>query len=158
MRRATFAADRRDLLLASGLDAAGIEGLVDLQCRARERQYRQDWPGAEAWTIEVDAVPAGCLLLHRERGATRIVDFALRPEFRGRGVGGKVLGRLQSEAAGAGARLVLQVAADNRARALYARRGFAETADDGLYVEMSWPGGAPTAAWIKNGEYRGSAT
>ena len=52
--------------------------------------------------IEVDGAPAGRLYVDRRPGDLRIVDIALLPEFRGRGVGRRLLTDLQAQAAAEG--------------------------------------------------------
>jgi predicted GNAT family acetyltransferase len=78
------------------------------------------------------------LYLHRREGGLRIMDIALLPGFRGRGVGGTILRALQAEAVVDGGGLSIHVEAFNPARRLYERLGFKPAAEAGVYILMEW--------------------
>lgn len=68
-----------------------------------------------------------------------IIDIALLPAWRGRGIGGSLLQSLQVYAASRNAAVSLKVLADNLpAQALYKSRGFAVTGRDELRLHMRW--------------------
>lgn len=74
----------------------------------------------------------------------RIVDIALLPGYRGRGIGSGLLAALMTEARSAGKPLTIHVERFNRALGLYERLGFAPVADKGVYLLLRWsptPGG-----------------
>jgi ribosomal protein S18 acetylase RimI-like enzyme len=77
----------------------------------------------------------------------RIIDLALLPEFRGRGVATSLLGSLIREAAGLGLPLRIHVERFNPALRLYERLGFRLVADRGVYLFLERPpdGKAATA-------------
>jgi ribosomal protein S18 acetylase RimI-like enzyme len=110
------------------------------QFEAQDVHYRRHYPDASFEVIEVDGEPAGRLYVDRLDEEIRIIDIALLPRFRGRGIGAALLRELIDEAAGAGKRLSIHVERENRARALYERLGFTVVADDGgVYVLMERP-------------------
>ena len=80
--------------------------------------------------------PAGRLYVARWEDEIRIVDIALLPAFRGRGIGGALLGDLIAEADAAGKPLSIHVEQNNPARSLYERLGFEEAGEFGVYVLM----------------------
>lgn len=137
---------RLDASLHGWLDA--VEGLaeeqrvalVDMQTRAREQAYRAAWPQARCLVIEQSvagaARPIGRIWYARSADALHLVDIALLPEHRGRGVGAACMARLIDEATAAGLALTLQVAEDNPARRLYARLGFRCVARRPPYLGM----------------------
>ncbi|HEU5001332.1 MAG TPA: GNAT family N-acetyltransferase, partial [Actinomycetota bacterium] len=91
--RALHASTRQDLAVLP-LPPGQLEALLDLQFRARETSYRQQFPGAEDSVIVVDGKPAGRLLLQRALGApprAHVVDIALLPAYRGQGIGTAVV-------------------------------------------------------------------
>lgn len=135
--RALHASTRPDLAVL-GLPAGQLEALLDLQHRARETSYRQQFPGAQDRLVVVGGTPVGRLLLAREPGRTRVVDLALLPQARGRGIGTAVLRGVLEEAQARGWPVTLHVEAGNPARALYERLGFRVVAEQPPYQEMEW--------------------
>ena len=82
---------------------------------------------------------AGRLYVARWEDEIRIVDIALLPEFRGRGLGGELLRELKAEADAAGKPLSIHVEANNPARPWYERLGFRAEGEFGVYVLMRRP-------------------
>lgn len=82
---------------------------------------------SQAGVFAVDE-PDGFVLMRVVADEAEILTLAVRPQARGRGLGGRLVGQGATEAAARGAtRLFLEVAADNGpALALYARAGFLE--------------------------------
>jgi ribosomal protein S18 acetylase RimI-like enzyme len=80
--------------------------------------------------------PAGRLYVARWEDEIRIVDIALLPEYRGRGLGTALLQGLIKEAEAAGKPLSIHVEMNNPARPLYDRLGFEEAGEFGVYVLM----------------------
>jgi ribosomal-protein-alanine N-acetyltransferase len=88
----------------------------------------------------------GFVLAQRAADEAEILSFAVVPASRRQGVGGALLDRLEAAlAAGGTASVHLEVAADNAAaRALYAGRGYVETARRRAYYVS--PGRSPVDA------------
>ena len=140
--RALHASTRQDLA-SVGLPPEQVQALLDLQHRARESSYRQQFPGAEDRLVVVEGSPVGRLLLAREPGRIRVVDIALLPEARGRGIGTAVLASVLEQGRAGGQAVALHVEAGNPARALYERLGFGVVAEQPPYQELEWrPGGS----------------
>ncbi len=116
------------------------------QFSAQDRHYRENYTGAAYDVIEVDGRPAGRLYVARWDDEIRIMDIALLPEFRGRGLGTVLLRQLLAEAESAGKRVSAHVEKWNPARCLYDRLGFQEIADRGVYVLMERPGSGTGAS------------
>lgn len=119
---------------------------VAMQFEAQDRHYREHYPRATFDLVLCDAAVAGRLYVHRGSSEIRIVDVALLPDFRGRGLGSTLLGELIAEAAASRRALTIHVEQWNRARRLYERLGFRVAEDKGVYLFMRWepPGaGAP---------------
>jgi len=107
---------------------------VEHQFSAQDAHYRQHYRGATLDVIEVDGQPAGRLYVHRAPGDIRIMDIALAPAFRGRGIGSGLLRRLISEAEASGQTLSIHVEGNNPARRLYERLGFRPVGEHGVYL------------------------
>jgi ribosomal protein S18 acetylase RimI-like enzyme len=104
------------------------------QFDAQEAAYRS-YEGASFDVVLVDGDPCGRLYVSRWPGEIRIIDIALLPHARGRGVGTHLIEGLLAEAAADGRCVSIHVEAGNPAKRLYARHGFetAETLPGGIY-------------------------
>jgi ribosomal protein S18 acetylase RimI-like enzyme len=114
------------------------------QFELQQRHYRLAFAGADFDVIEHDGVAIGRLSVDRTTPDLHLVEIALVPEWRGRGVGGALIARLQDEVRrGHTARIVLNVERTNPgAQRLYQRLGFVESQATspypGLSIEMVW--------------------
>lgn len=147
--RPVVAGDLEDLvaLYAAGRDAeldqvawppGQREAFVRMQHDAQDRHYRAANPHATFDVVEVEGRFAGRITLDRRGDDIRVVDLALLPPYRGRGIGGALLTRVLAEAAATGRTASIHVEVHNPARRLYARLGFRPVEDRGVYVLMRW--------------------
>jgi ribosomal protein S18 acetylase RimI-like enzyme len=117
-------------------DEASKRAFVAQQFAAQDAHYREHYPGATLDVIEVDGAPAGRLYVHRGERDVRIMEIALAPEYRGRGIGTALLRALIAEA---GARMLsIHVEVNNPARRLYDRIGFRPAAEHGVYLLLTY--------------------
>lgn len=134
-----FAASRVDLLAAiSQLDESQRESFMRIQFEARRNQYRRQYPQAHWEVIVTGDKIIGQIVVALVGDEFRLVDLALLPAFRNRGIGSAVLQDLLDEAAGAGRSVSLHVLRDNPALHLYRRLGFVVTGEDDVYRHMQW--------------------
>ncbi|MDO8189398.1 GNAT family N-acetyltransferase [Conexibacter sp. JD483] len=117
---------------------------VGQQFQAQSVHYARHYGDASFDVVEVDGAPAGRLIVARAEETLLIVDVALLPEFRGAGIGTRLLAPLLAEADAAGKRISIHVERENPAQRLYARLGFAPVADEGVY--QLWERQAKTAS------------
>jgi GNAT superfamily N-acetyltransferase len=129
-------------LLSCGLPPAVAQQLTAQQLSARERGHATAHPRARRQIVLAGHHPVGRLSVDRAGDPWCVVDLAVLPRARGRGIATEILARLQAEAAATGVAIELHVAADNPARGLYQRSGFAVTAEEGPDLRLRW---APTA-------------
>jgi ribosomal protein S18 acetylase RimI-like enzyme len=108
------------------------------QYNAQSAYYTANYPGASFQIVERDGWPVGRLYVDRWEKEIRIVDITLLPEFRGSGIGTKLLRDLQDEARLAGKSLTIHVERFNRALGLYERLGFKQVEDKGVYLLLEW--------------------
>ena len=100
------------------------------------------FPSASFDIVLADNMPIGRLYVDRWEPWS-IVDIALVPAWRGRGIGGLLIAQTLRQAEGCSADVALHVAVNNhRARALYERLGFIVTSDDETHYAMIRPYGA----------------
>lgn len=112
-----------------GLEAAALAGLVGMQYRARQSQYRSAHPDAReyliCWPDRAAGSPVGSCWLDDRPDGLRVLDIAVLREHRRRGVARTVLAELGGRAAAAGKPVRLSVWHENEpARQLYRALGF----------------------------------
>ena len=112
--------------------AAFLASQFDLQ----HRDYQMRFPRGEFHVVQYLEQDIGRLYLDRHGPELRLIDIALLPAWRNRGIGSSILRCLTQECDGGGQAIVLHVEATNPARALYERCGFEVVADDGLYLQL----------------------
>jgi len=118
------------------------QSFCQMQFEAQDAHYRQHYRTAEYFVIIADHCPVGRLYVDRWSREIRIMDIAILPEHRGKGIGTQLLGNLQGEAAECGKILSIHVERMNPALLLYERLGFRIAEDKGVYLLMEWMPGA----------------
>jgi ribosomal protein S18 acetylase RimI-like enzyme len=136
--RVVYAWTRADELAMTGWTDEQKAAFVGMQFDAQASYYREIYPEATYEVVVVDGEDAGRLYLARFPDEIRVVDIALLPPYRGRGVGTMLLSDVLAEAGAAGQRVIIHVEHTNPARALYERLGFAVVEEAGLYFRMVW--------------------
>jgi ribosomal protein S18 acetylase RimI-like enzyme len=131
-----YAGTRAEELALTPWDDAQKRAFVEMQFQAQSDHYRKARPESTYDVILDDGRPVGRLIVDREVPEIHIVDIALLPAARGRGIGGELLGRLLAEADAAGREVSIYVEVQNRARSLYERLGFEEVERGDVYVLM----------------------
>lgn len=135
---AVYASTRADELAVTGWSDEQKAAFCRMQFEAQHAHYRAHYPGATYDVIEVAGVAVGRLYVVRGPKEILTLDIALLREHRGRGIGTCLLRELQEEARGTGKSLNVHVESFNPARRLYARLGFEEVEDKGVYLLMRW--------------------
>ncbi len=101
------------------------DAFVRQQFDAQTTYWDEQYPEAERSIVDVDGVPAGRLYVQRWPKEIRLVDIALLPEFRGRGVGTELIqAALLRSRHGPERAVTIHVEIFNPARGLYERLGF----------------------------------
>jgi ribosomal protein S18 acetylase RimI-like enzyme len=122
------------------------------QFDAQHGYYQQQYPAARYDVIELEGQRIGRLYVAElgageraeaseqpgQRAELRLMDIALLPEHRNRGMGEALVRELLDEAAAAGRLVSLHVEENNPARRLYQRLGFRDVADVSFYKLMHW--------------------
>jgi ribosomal protein S18 acetylase RimI-like enzyme len=134
---AVYASTRLEELAPLGWPDDAVAAFLDQQGRAQLHHYRTHYPTAACSVVEVDAEPVGRLWLHRSEGELRVVDIALLPAARGRGIGTALLAGVTAEADRTGAMVSIHVEKHNPALRLYGRLGFTVAGDKGIYWFMT---------------------
>lgn len=115
---------------------------LDTQFRAQKTHYEAYFPDCAFLMIELEGRAVGRLYVDRGEADIHIVDIALVPEFRGRGIGQMLLEEILDEARASGRSVTIHVEHNNPARHLYDRLGFRQVDTTGVYHYLEW---RPTA-------------
>ena len=108
------------------------------QFDAQHIHYMEHYVDAAFDIVLIDGKPAGRLYIHRRKDEIRLVDIALLPEYRGRGIGGRLMRDVLKKGEEAGLRVRIHVEHNNPAMHLYQRLGFRKIDDHGVYHLMEW--------------------
>lgn len=117
-----------------------------MQFNAQHEHYRVHYAEAEFSVVLVDGEPAGRLYLYRGERDLRLVDIALLPQFRGGGLGTRLIRDVLEEGDRTGKTVSIHVEVENPARRLYDRLGFVPAGETGVYVLMERPPAVPLPA------------
>lgn len=130
-----YAASRADELAQVPWNDEQRRAFLTHQHLAQVASYRATFPDARYLVIELaDGRPIGRLYRVRQAGEIHLIDLALLPEWRGRGVGTALLRDLLAEADGDGLDVSLYVELHNPAWRLYERLGFVEVERGDVYA------------------------
>ncbi len=111
---------------------------IEMQFRARNKQYDSLYPQAHSTIILYGDEPVGRMLVDRSGREIVLIDIALMLEHRNAGIGTRLITGLMNEAASTGQSIRLHVLATSAAVRLYERLGFSRGGSDGAYLEMNW--------------------
>lgn len=136
--RRLYATTRDDELRVLDWSAAQKTRFLDMQFEAQHRHYREHFPDARFELLLLGGEPIGRLYVDRHDDEIRLIDIALVPEHRGRGLGTPLVRELMEEAAADGKCVRIHVERFNRALGLYERLGFRKVEDVGVYYLMEW--------------------
>jgi ribosomal protein S18 acetylase RimI-like enzyme len=144
-----YASTREEELAQVNWDVAQREHFLRSQFAAQTQHYTTQYPGAEFLVVLADDQPAGRLYVHRRPAEIRVMDIALLPAFRQRGLGTALLKELLGEGARTHRCVSIHVEIFNPARHWYERLGFHSVAENGVYLLMEWrPENSRTAATL----------
>ena len=135
---ALFCDQRAPFLRRAQLPGPMIDNLLDLQRRARNFSYRENFPAAHWLIVERDGEQIGELIVDPREDGAHIVDITLHPQRQGRGIG-PALVRAVMDASGQRGVSALADVGNSPSRRMFARLGFVEEpCDDGANVELRW--------------------
>jgi ribosomal protein S18 acetylase RimI-like enzyme len=131
-----YASTRTEEVSIFGWDERQQAAFMRMQFLAREQSYASAYPRKAVSLILCEDLPVGAMMVDRGEHEITLIDIALLPEFRSRGIGTSLIQDLINEAHTTNKPLQLQVAKGNRAAALYSRLGFARTGENKMYEQM----------------------
>jgi ribosomal protein S18 acetylase RimI-like enzyme len=125
-------------------ESEAIQKLLRMQYRLQQAHYGRYSAETEVAIVVLDGEPIGRFDTQRSSAGFRLIDIALLPTHRGRGMGRRLIQDLLALARVEGKPVRLQVKRGNRAAHLYARLGFkrvsesSEAPEAEIYYEMEW--------------------
>lgn len=137
-----YASTRADELERAGFPLDQREAFCRMQFNAQQHHYTLYFARAVDTLIEMDGVPVGRELIARSSDELFLVDIALLPEWRSRGIGSDRLQRLIADSRALQCPIRLYAEQGSRAPALYQRHGFVITGEEGVYFTMERPADA----------------
>lgn len=133
---AIYASTRVEELAQTNWDDRQKEAFLRMQFEAQHAFYQEQYVDAAFSIIEQHDEPIGRLYVRRLPTETRIVDIALLPRWRNRGIATAYLKALIAESEAAGVVLSIHVEQFNPALRLYQRLGFELIELHGIYWLM----------------------
>jgi len=133
-----YASTRQQELEATGWPVALQEAFLRTQFNAQSLGYKNTFPNAEFAIISLGPQAVGRIVINRAENEIRLVDIALLPVHRGRGMGTELMRQLLREAAAAKKPVRLSVLKGQRAFRLYQRLGFQKSGEADLRDQMEW--------------------
>lgn len=138
-----FASTREQELAPMPWSAEQKRAFLAGQFNTQRHHYRTYIANADYQVLEHNGAGAGRLYLDMRQTNLHIVDIALMPAWRGKGLGTAILTALQETGRARGIAIGIFVEKFNPALRLYRRLGFTKIADHDVYLEMEWTPAAP---------------
>lgn len=136
-----YASTREDELAAVPWDAPAREAFLRMQFAAQDGYYHSRFPDASYDLIVSGEEVIGRLYVDRGEKTWLVIDLALLPGHRGKGIGTRLLAEVLAGAGAAAKPVQMHVERSNPARRLYERLGFRQVADEGVYLLLEWKDG-----------------
>jgi GNAT superfamily N-acetyltransferase len=111
---------------------------LEQQFKAQHTHYLSHYPHAEKLLIMKNDEPIGRIYIDRDEVSICLIDVALLPAYKHRGIGTALLKELLTEAQQQQKKVVIHVENFNPAYAWYVKHGFQQVEDKGVYQYMEW--------------------
>ena len=131
-----YASTRQEELAMTVWTDAQKETFLRQQFTAQHKFYMEHFAQATFEILLLNKEAIGRLYVDRRVDEIRIIDIALLPEHRNKGIGSSLLKNLLMEAHETAKPLRIHVEKNNPALKLYDRLGFREIEDKGVYYLM----------------------
>ena len=135
---AVYGATREQEIAQAGWDQDTVARFVRMQFDAQHAHYQQHHPKGNFDVVLYQEQAAGRLYVSRSEERLHVVDIAMLPVFRGRGIGSALMQELMGEAERDGKSVTIHVEISNPALAWYQRLGFVEISVGGFHRLMQW--------------------
>ena len=136
--RELYASTREEEMSVVPWASSEKQAFLAMQFEAQHAFYAEQFPQARFDLVLEDETPIGRLYLDKREDEHRLIDIALLPSHRGRGIGGRLMREVLEQAAADGKAVRIHVERNNPARRLYDRLGFRKIEDQGVYDLLEW--------------------
>ena len=133
-----YASTRQEEMAVVAWTADQKEEFLRMQFEAQHRYYHQQFLEARFDIVELNGRMAGRLYVEERPDEIRIIDIALLDEYRGRGIGSRLMDEILARGQALALPVRIHVEKNNRALGLYHRLCFCEIEDQGVYYLMEW--------------------
>lgn len=134
-----YASTRQEELTRVPWSEAEKEAFLRMQFHAQHTHYHTHYPDADYQVLLRAGEPIGRIYVDRLPAEINLMDIALLPEWRGKGLGTGLICALLEEADRTGKMTSLYVEQYNPAMRLYTRLGFHKIKEEGIYWRMERP-------------------
>ncbi len=135
-----YASTRRDELAELSWDDNQLASFLRMQFDAQQQDYKLRYPDAEHRLILLNDQPIGRHYVFGDDSEIRILDIAILPAHRKKGVGTRLIRSLLDEAARTRRQVRVYVERFNPSLDLFERLGFSRTDDIGSHFLLEWRG------------------
>ncbi len=108
------------------------------QFEAQHKHYQNHYPHSDFLIIFKDEEAIGRIYIDRDKNSICLIDIALMPQFKNKGLGSKLLKELLFEAQQTQKKVVIHVEKFNPAYQWYVKHGFHQVEDKGVHQYMEW--------------------
>ena len=133
-----YASTRAEEVAGLPWDANQRDSFMRMQFAAQQQDYQRRFPDSDHRLLLLDGRPAGRVYLARSENEIRILDIALLPEHRNKGIGTRIIKDLLTEASQSRKSVRVYVEQFNPALALFERLGFSRAEDIGTHFLLEW--------------------
>ena len=133
-----YASTRKEEVAQTGWSEFEQENFLRQQFLAQHQFYTEQFSKAKFNLIIDNEQPIGRLYLDHRKDEIRVIDIALLPEFRNKGIGSRLLSDILDRAKKIKKPVRIHVERYNPALNLYNRLGFTKIGDTGVYYLMEW--------------------
>lgn len=136
---ALYASTRESELAMTRFSKQEKQDFIHQQFSAQYQHYKLHYCTDDFNIIDFEGMPVGRLFVDYWDNEIRIVDIALIPEYRNKGLGSYFFQQLFEQAKDSKRSVTIHVEHHNPARALYERLGFVlKTQTNEIYLLMEW--------------------
>lgn len=133
-----YASTRLDEMAIMAWTDEQKQDFLKMQLQAQHDYYRAKFPDADYQIVNLDEKQIGRLYVARTAKEIKILDITVLPEFRGRGIGTKLVRDILEEAAADGKSVEIYIESFNPSANLFSRLGFQTAGEEGVHVLWRW--------------------